>query len=121
MKSTSQVCKSLHSAIESRDVERMLSLYAEEAQLRVIDRNHPPSHPLSLQGKAAIGDFLRDIYGREMTHRVRDEVIGENGLSFSEDCEYPDGTRVFGNITVELKDGKIIRETEVQAWDETRH
>lgn len=121
MRSTSDVCNSLHSAIESCDVESMLNLYADNAELRVIDRNHPPSHPLELHGKKAIGTYLRDIYGREMTHKVINEVVGSNGLSFSEDCEYPDGTRVLGNLTVELKDGKIIRETEVQAWDESRH
>ncbi len=121
MKSTSEVCSTLHSAIESCDVDSMLSLYADNAELRVIDRDHPPSKPLELHGKQAIAGYLRDVYGREMSHRVLDEVVGSNSLSFSEDCLYPDGTRVFGNFTLELDDGKIIRETEVQAWDETLH
>ncbi len=121
MKSTTEVCRSLHSAIEGRDVESMLSLYADNAEMRVIDREHPPSQPLELHGKQAIAGYLRDVYGREMSHKVIDEIVGRNGLSFSEDCEYPDGTRVFGNISLELEDGKIIRETEVQAWDETLH
>jgi hypothetical protein len=121
MKSTSQVCNTLHNAIEHCDVETMLQLYADDAQLRVIDRNHPPSQPLELQGKQAIAGYLRDVYGRDMTHKVVDEVVGQDGLSFSEDCQYPDGTRVFGNITLELEGGMIVRETEVQAWDETLH
>lgn len=121
MRSSIEICSTLHSAIESCDVERMLNLYADNAELRVIDRNHPPSQPLEIHGKQAIGSYLRDIYGREMTHRVLGEVVGRNGLSFSEDCEYPDGTHVFGSFTVELEGGMIVRETEVQAWDETRH
>lgn len=121
MKSTTEVCRTLHSAIEGCDVESMLSLYAENAQMRVIDRDHPPSRPLELHGKQAIAGYLRDVYGREMSHRVTDEVVGKNNLSFSEDCQYPDGTRVFGNISMELDGGMIVRETEVQAWDETLH
>lgn len=121
MRSTSEICNTLHFAIESCDVDSMLSLYADNAELRVIDRDHPPSRPMELHGKQAIAGYLRDVYGREMRHQVIDEVVGRNGLSFSEDCQYPDGTRVFGNITLELEDGMIVRETEVQAWDETLH
>ncbi len=121
MKSSSEIYNTLHFAIESCDVDGMLSLYAENAEVRVIDRDHPPSRPLELHGKQAIGSYLRDVYGREMRHQVVDEVVGKRGLSFSEDCRYPDGTRVFGNITLELEDGMIVRETEVQAWDETLH
>jgi len=121
MKSTAEICRTLHSAIESCDVDSMLQLYSDKAELRVIDRDHPPSRPLELHGKQAIAGYLRDVYGREMTHRVTDEVVGRKNLSFSEDCQYPDGTRVFGNITLELDDGMIVRETEVQAWDETVH
>lgn len=122
MRSTSEICNTLHSAIESRDVDSMLGLYADNAEMRVIDRDHPPSRPLELHGKSAIEGYLRDIYGRDMTHRVTGEIIGEHGLSFSEDCQYPDGTRVFGNFTLELDEGgMIVRETEVQAWDETTH
>lgn len=119
--STSDVCTTLHRAIEGCDVEEMLSLYADNAEMRVIDRDHPPSRPLELHGKQAIAGYLQDVYGRDMSHRVIDEVVGTNSLSFSEDCQYPDGTRVFGNITLELDGGKIVRETEVQAWDETLH
>lgn len=121
MRSTSDVCNSLHSAIENCDVDSMLNLYADNAEMRVIDRDHPPSKPLELRGKEAISTYLRDVYGREMTHRVVNEVVGRNNLSYSEDCQYPDGTRVFGNFMVEIDGGMIVRETEVQAWDETRH
>lgn len=121
MKSTTEVCSTLHTAIERCDVDGMLSLYADNAEMRVIDRDHPPSRPLELHGKQAIARHLRDVYGRKMTHQVLDEVVGTDSLSFSEDCQYPDGTRVFGNIILELEDGMIVRETEVQAWDETLH
>lgn len=121
MRSASDVCNTLHSAIENCDLDSMLSLYSDKAELRIIDRDHPPSHPLELRGKAAISEYLSDIFSREMTHQVVNPVVGNNSLAFSENCKYPDGTRVFGSYSVELENGMIVRETDVQAWDETVH
>lgn len=119
MHASEQLCGTLHRAIESRDVDKLLSLYADDAELRVVDRNHPPSHPLELRGKAAIAEHLRDVFGRDMTHEIVNEISGEGGIAYSEECRYPDGTRVFTNASLELEGGRIIREVEVQAWDES--
>ncbi len=43
---------------------------------------------------------------------------GCEGHGVTEACEYPDGTRVFCVATAELLNGKIIRQVNVQAWDE---
>ena len=53
-----------------------------------------------------------------MTQRVEDEVIGEGRVAFNEACEYPDGTRVLTATTLEVRDGKIVRQVNVEAWDE---
>ncbi len=118
MSTASMLLETLHSAIEQKDIERLLSLYAEDAELRVIDKDHPPSQPLEMQGKEAIAEYLRDIYERPMTHRLEDEVISDGRLAFTESCEYEDGTHVFMAATCEFKDDKILREVDVQAWDE---
>jgi hypothetical protein len=39
-------------------------------------------------------------------------------MVFTQDCTYPDGTRVFCIAVLELRDGLIERQTVVQAWDE---
>jgi len=61
---------------------------------------------------------VRDICGREMTHTIGDEVVGDNRFSFTETCEYPDGNRVFASMVCDLRDGKVSREVQLQAWDE---
>jgi hypothetical protein len=38
-------------------------------------------------------------------------------LAFTQACAYPDGTRVFCSAMIELEQGKIARQTNVQAWD----
>ena len=53
-----------------------------------------------------------------MTHRVENEVIGEDRVAFNEACEYPDETRVLAAMTLEVRNGKVVRQVHVEAWDE---
>ena len=105
-------------AVEQLDADLLLSLYADEAELRVINRNTTPSSPREIRGKEEIAEYLRDVCGRAMTHRIEREVLGEERVAFNEECEYPDGTRVTAATTLEVKDGKIVGQVNVEAWDE---
>jgi hypothetical protein len=73
---------------------------------------------MTLRGKEAIGECYRDVLGRDMTHRVENEVVGEGRAAFNWACEYPDGTKVLAAATAELRDSKIVRQVMVEAWDE---
>lgn len=110
--------EALRRAIEGRDLDLMLGFYADDAEMLTVDRNSPPSRPHELHGKAEISDHLRDVFSREMTHRVEDVVAVDDRLAFTEACEYSDGTKVLAAGTCELRDGKIHRQVNVQAWDE---
>jgi ketosteroid isomerase-like protein len=110
--------EALRKAIEGSDFEALVSLYADDAEVRIINKNSTPSFPLELHGKEEIAEMLRDVCGREMTHHVEDEVVGGDRVAFMEACGYPDGTRVLGATTLELRDGKIFRQTNVEVWDE---
>jgi ketosteroid isomerase-like protein len=105
-------------AIEGRDGKMLASFYADDAELRVIDRNNPPSKPHEVKGKAAIATFWDDICSRAMTHKVETSISEGDRLAFTQACAYPDGAKVFCQAMVELKGGKIARQTVVQAWDE---
>jgi hypothetical protein len=104
-------------ATERRDADVVLQLFADGAVLVEYDKEHPPSRPEELPGKGKIEEMLRDIYGRDMNHKVEDQVIGEDRFSFIERCEYPDGNRVVASGLCELREGQIQRETMLQAWD----
>jgi ketosteroid isomerase-like protein len=110
--------EALRRAIEERDLDPMLDLYADDAELRIINRNTTPSSPQVLRGREEISEYLRDVFSREMTHRVENEVVGENRVAFNEACEYPDGIKVLAAETVELREGKIVRQVNVETWDE---
>jgi hypothetical protein len=105
-------------AIEGRDADALSGFYADGAVLRVIDRNNPPSKARTVSGRTAISTFWGDICSRAMTHEVAVSIAEGDRLAFTQDCAYPDGTKVFCVAVCELKDGKIARQTIVQAWDE---
>jgi len=110
--------EALRRGIEQSDAGTLIGLYADDAELRIVNKNAPPSSPRELRGKEEIAGFLRDVCGRAMSHRVENEVVGEERAAFNETCEYPDGTRVLTATTLHLRGGKIARQVNVEAWDE---
>src|ERR671911_412264 len=110
--------EAMRHAIEESDYEALISFYAENAELRMVNKNSTPSSPTVLRGKEEISELLRDVCGRAMTHHVEDEVVGEDRVAYNEACEYSDGVRVLGATTIDLRDGMIVRQTNVEAWDE---
>jgi hypothetical protein len=110
--------EAMRRAIESLDADLLIDLYADDAELRTVNKNTTPSSPNVLRGKERISEYLRDVCGRAMTHHIENEVVGEGRVAFNEACEYPDGTRVLAATTLEVRDGKVVRQTNVEAWDE---
>jgi ketosteroid isomerase-like protein len=105
-------------AIEGRDGRALAGFYADDAVVRVIDRNNPPSRPREVKGRTAIATFWDDICSRAMTHKVDTSIAEGDRLAFTQACTYPDGAKVFCVAVVDLKGGKIAQQTVVQAWDE---
>ncbi len=105
-------------AIEARNPSVLASLYAEDAAIRIVDREHPPSKPRVVQGRTAIAAFFDDVCGRAMTHEVTASIDNADRLAFTQACSYPDGTRVLCIAMADLERGKIARQMIVQAWDE---
>jgi hypothetical protein len=108
----------LRRALEQSDAETLSSLYADDAEIKTVNRNTTPSSPQVLSGKEEIEEVLRDVCSRDMTHRIENEVIGEDRIAFNEACEYSDGTKVLTSAMLEVKDGKIFRQVNIEAWDE---
>ena len=94
------------------------SFYADDALVRVIDRNNPPSKPREIRELAAITTFWDDICSRAMTHKVDTTIADGDNLAFTQVCAYSDGTKAFCAAMLELKNGRIARQTVVQAWYE---
>ena len=107
----------LRHAIERSDPDLMLGFYAEDVQLSIVNAEAPRSFPFELRGKGEISKYLRAVFGPETSHRVEGEVVGKERVTFREVCEYPDGSRVRVETTLEVGDGKIIGQVDVVAKD----
>jgi hypothetical protein len=64
----------LKRAVEGRNAAALAGMYAEDAVMLVIDRDHPPSSPRRLAGKAEIASYFGDVCGRDMTHMIESGV-----------------------------------------------
>ena len=107
----------LKRAMEGTDAAALGRLYAEDAEMTIVDRDRPPGAPMRVQGRPAILAFWEDVCGRAMTHKLGREVIGADRVAFVEECAYPDGCNVMAAMTLDLRDGRIARHLTVQAWD----
>ncbi|NUP14709.1 MAG: nuclear transport factor 2 family protein [Streptomyces sp.] len=110
--------ETLRRGIEGHTPETLLSLYTDDAEVRVVNRNAQPSHPKVLHGRNEIAEMLLDVYSRDMTHKLEGCVIQGDRAAYSESCEYADGVRVLSESMITLRDGKISRQILIEAWDE---
>jgi hypothetical protein len=104
----------LRCAIEGKDPELLLGFYAEDAELRIVNAALPDGLAFELRGKAEIERYLRAVCDQQMTCIIEGEIVfGEEGIAFVEICEYPEGTEISVETTLEIGEGKILRHTDV--------
>jgi hypothetical protein len=108
----------LRYAIERCDPDLLIDFYADDARLSIVNADAPHTLPFELGGRGEIAKHLRATFGQEASHRVeRDAAVGEDRVTFREACEYSDGGRVWIETTLELRNGKIVRQVDVVAID----
>jgi ketosteroid isomerase-like protein len=71
-------------AIEGRDARTLATFYADDALMRIIDRDNPPSKPRELKGKPAITAYFDDVCGRAMSHHIETGVSNGGALEHDE-------------------------------------
>jgi hypothetical protein len=117
--SEENIVQALRRAHEERDVDLALSLYAEHAEIHVVDHDNPPNSLNVFRGRAQIAEYLKHLYNHEMTHHVgatlQDVVSGEGRISFNVTSEYTDGTMRLVAESYEAHSGEIVYQTNVEA------
>jgi len=105
-------------AMRRNDAAAVAAFYAPNAEIEMIDKDHPPSAPQVLRGADAIRAMYDDVCGRALRHEF-DHMLSEPGVAaFSETCMYPSGERVSLAVVMDVRDGHITHQRGVQAWDE---
>jgi hypothetical protein len=106
--------ETLRLGIERCDPDLLIDFYAEDARLSIFNAAAPHASPFELRGKAEIVKHLRVVFGPETSHRVEREGASDGDrTTFWEACDYPDGGRVRVETTLEVHDGKIVRQVDV--------
>jgi ketosteroid isomerase-like protein len=115
--STSFDLEAFSRGYEEWDVEALLALYAEEVELIQIDRDNPPSSPRIRQGKEVFRGMFEHCAAAGVVARVENSVADGNRAAATVTCEFPGGRKVVANAAFELRNGRIVRERDVQAGD----
>jgi hypothetical protein len=106
----------LKRSFESWDLETLLALYAEDVEQIEMDDVTPPRDP-----RIRHKDDLRQIFengcraGVKIT--VDNGVVGDDRAACTFTCSFDDGRRIVANSILDLRDGQIVRQFDVQARD----
>ena len=104
-------------AAEAGDLNGLVSLYADDAEILDVNKRNPPAKPDRHQGKSDIASAFAQV-PKNLKHTISDEVIGESRMAFSYRCDYPTGQQVFGVHVCDVENGKIKREVVAESWDD---
>lgn len=97
----------LSQAIQTGDCEYQLALFADDAELEIVD-SAAPAAPLGvLRGKPAIEMWLDIKSCRAVQSGVRDAVASPGRVQYTEECRYRDGSQLAFECTAEVRGGQI--------------
>lgn len=120
------VMERIRRALENRDAEALVDVYADDAVIEEVSSLHPPAHPVIVRGRKAIlerlrGDFSIDAVGgwhrRIDSLAIIDEVETAEAIAFTEVRTYAAGDKVITQHMAHKVGGKIAHDRLVVARD----
>jgi hypothetical protein len=99
----------LSKAIQSGDCRYQLALYADNAEVKIVDAAQPTAPLGVLRGKRAIERWLDTMSSRAGQLRVRDAVASPGRVEYTEEARYSDGSELLFECTAEVRRGQISR------------
>jgi ketosteroid isomerase-like protein len=106
----------LKRSFEGWDVETLLGLYHDDCEQLEMDDVTPPAAP-----RIRHKDELRQIFENGSRAGVKisvdNPVVGDERAACTFTCAFDDGRRIVANSILDLRDGQIIRQFDVQARD----
>jgi hypothetical protein len=108
--------EALKRALEARNPDQVLTFYSDDLEHLEIDAAAPPKAPR----KTGIDDIRTAIEGAAqhgVALHLENAVVGRDRAACTITCDLPDGRRLTSNTIYELKEGKIVRQLDVQVTD----
>src|SRR6266536_4539966 len=103
-------------AFEALEADKVLEFYSSQLEHIEIDAGAPPRSPRR-SGTAYIGQAIEGAAQAGIKLHMENPVVGDDRAACTITCEFPDGRRLVSNTIYDLKDGKIIRQFDVQVMD----
>jgi len=104
-------------ALTARDVRAWLACFADDAEWIEHRPSDAPRPPERIRGRAAIARYLEEIAAEDLRLAIEDEVIGGDRIAFRIVCDLADGRRMVEHAIATIRDGRIVRMVEIEAWD----
>jgi ketosteroid isomerase-like protein len=106
----------LKRSFESWDLEPLLALYDDDCEQIEMDEVTPPAAP-----RVRHKDELRQIFENGCRAGVKigvdNAVLGDDRVACTFTCAFDDGRRIVANSIIDVRDGRIVRQFDVQARD----
>ena len=71
----------------------------------------------AVRGREQIGRYPAQIADEPVTLALGDEIVAQDRAAFSVVADLDDGRRIVENCIVDLRDGLVVRQVDVEAWD----
>ena len=107
----------MRDALHAWDVDALMRHYAEDVEFRQIDQTTPPSAPQVVRGRDAVEQMFRAVAARGIETRIVDVIAGDGRYALAVACRIPGGGAVYDHTFLDLRDGLIVRQAAVAAWD----
>jgi ketosteroid isomerase-like protein len=118
--STTFDLEALKRGYEDWDIDALLALYADDVELIQIDRDNPPTSPRVRHGKDVLQGMFEHCAAAGVKATAENLVAGPRRAAATIRCEFPGGRTVVANSILEIEDGRIVVERDVQAGDPSR-
>ena len=106
----------LKKSFESWDVETLMGLYHEDVEQIEMDEVTPPASPRR-RTKAELRQIFENGCQAGVKISLDNPVSGEDRCACTFTCAFDNGRRVVANSILDIRDGQIVRQFDVQARD----
>lgn len=100
-------------ALEECDAGSQLALYADDAEVRVVDRDRSTPDPQILHGKPAVRTWMTQRSSEVHSFRVVSVLCEDAELTIIAECRNQDGTLGVHACTGHLLGGLVVNQTVV--------
>lgn len=104
-------------ALEQRGALGLSEFLADDVEWSEVDQRTPPASPARHRGRERVLELFSEAERRGIRSSIDDGFVAGDRAAVTLRCTYPSGEAVLGNALCELRDGKIVRWSAVQAWD----